>query len=162
METSESVIIVVLTTCLVAVLCFNFVSNRYMINSIDDLNKEVNYLRNEVMIEKGVNLSEKDGYNTGSYFVVETKDKDMARVEDIMLHEFGHYYYNTVLDKEQRKEWVGIYNHTKDFISNYSKTNELEGFAEVFEAKYAVYENDEELPIDNATSEFFDMYVTGD
>jgi hypothetical protein len=47
-------------------------------------------------------------------------------------HETGHYNWYEQMTDVQRKEWNEIYNKTNVYVSDYSKTNVREDYAEVF------------------------------
>jgi len=58
-------------------------------------------------------------YSTGSQFFT-------------AAHEIGHYVYFQKLSHEDRVEYEKLFADTNDFVSNYSKTNASENFAEEF------------------------------
>ena len=47
-------------------------------------------------------------------------------------HEIGHYIYFTKLTAEDRAEYEKLFNDSNEFVSQYSKTNAAENFAEEF------------------------------
>lgn len=62
------------------------------------------------------------------------KEEEQYFFRDI-YHEIGHHVENTLLTKQERDEWLELYNQTGS-MTWYGKTSEEEGFAEAFTCFY--------------------------
>lgn len=60
------------------------------------------------------------------------KEYTTNEVFTISAHEIGHYIYYKKLTEKQRQEYEKIFNSSNEYISEYSKTNAAENFAEEF------------------------------
>jgi Zn-dependent peptidase ImmA (M78 family) len=63
------------------------------------------------------------------------KDNSVDRQLEVAAHEIGHYVYYKQMTQEQRDEYEKIFNDSNMFVSEYSKTNVYESFAEEFAAR---------------------------
>ena len=61
-----------------------------------------------------------------------TKDNSSDRQFLVAAHEIGHYVYFKKLTQAQRDEYENIFKNSAEFISDYSKTNAVENFAEEY------------------------------
>jgi hypothetical protein len=86
-----------------------------------------------------VNLTDKSGYYTGTFFVVRTPfsynfEELFNIIENTMLHEYAHHlhYNNNRLNKDEDNKWYEEFNKNTTFITNYARTNYKEDFAESY------------------------------
>jgi hypothetical protein len=125
-----------IAAALVCLLVISFLlialEQRTMINEFSTLKDEVKSMEYLILEEKGVNLTEKNGYYNGFYFVTETKDRTMQEIFKTSTHEIGHHFYNTNIDEKQIERWNLIYKESDQFISSYANTTQKEDFSESF------------------------------
>ena len=69
---------------------------------------------------------------TKDYFIkVRLRPQQSLNVLTV-THEYAHVIYHEVLSEQQRKEWDNLHYNTSYFVTQYSKTNPSEDFAESF------------------------------
>lgn len=72
-----------------------------------------------------------------------TKDLNADRLFYVSSHELGHYIYFKKLNEYDRKEYEKIFKDSNNFVTEYSKTNVTENFAEEFAARIDFYYNED-------------------
>lgn len=72
-----------------------------------------------------------------------TKDLNADRLFYVAAHEIGHYVYFKQMNEYQRLEYEKIFNDSNNYITQYSKTNAPENFAEEFAARIECHYNNE-------------------
>lgn len=65
-------------------------------------------------------------------YVVVYKFTSKEQLRHMLYHEIGHHVYHHVLSSSQKKNWVTQLYASKNFISDYAKTNASEDFAETY------------------------------
>jgi len=87
------------------------------------------------------------------------KDYSADELHYIADHEIGHHVWFIELNDEERKEYINIFKDSNYYITDYSKTNVEENFAE----EYAFYMacNRKKYCLSPDRVNFFDDYVLG-
>ena len=66
--------------------------------------------------------------NNGTIFI--NKELDPFVLPHAVLHEYGHHVYYSRLSNLRKKQWVKMFEENPVYVSDYSKTNAEENFAE--------------------------------
>ena len=120
------------------------------------LNQEVYEDLNILVINEDWFLKERSiGYNSLDNIII--FKGGISDYEKVFWHEIGHSVWED-LDKEQKKEWEGLFDNSTIFITNYAGKNYKEDFAENF----AFYMMDKQLKfykLDKVKRDFLDKNV---
>jgi hypothetical protein len=104
-------------------------------------------------------------FNGGVYFpptdmvMFYGKDYSPDELHYIANHEIGHHVWFKYLNDEQRAEYNSIFKNSKYFITEYSKMNVEENFAEEYAFFMAC--NKGKHCVSKDRSKFFDDYILG-
>ena len=89
--------------------------------------------------------------------LVYPKDLNVDRLLYVASHEIGHYVYYKDMTADERNTYIKLYNDSNIKITEYSKVNDAENFAEEFAARISCTINKDGGSLDR--NAFFDANV---
>jgi len=140
---------------LISMMIYMAISTGFIMHAYSDnhntlaksINEEFSKVHNQIVIlaqkKEGVNLTDRAGYYNGIYYVVATDSDNIPYIIDVALHESGHHFMNTVMNKQAKKEWNATFYNTSQYITEYASTHPGEDFAESFMHVIDVCYNDD-------------------